>query len=139
MGIGDAIDLARLAQAAPVLAAGLLLLAAAAWIYRQARRGIGDVASEARLSAARQGKRIGELEIAVAALDLYRRQLAYCLAEDGVEVPFWPPDGPDQPRTRRRPLELDDEPTDYAAPAPRVPVPPLPDDVGARHRRPAIL
>lgn len=133
MGIGDVVDLARLAQAAPVLAGGVLLLAAAAWLYRQGRRANADTAAEARMSAGRQGKRIGELEIALQSLDLWRRQLVHELVDQDIDVPFWPPDGPDQPQRPRR--RVDDDATDYAAPAPRVPVPPLPDDVGARHRR----
>lgn len=138
--VGDALDLARLP--APWIAVAVLALSAAGWVYRQSGRRVDDAKAEARLSAGRQGKRLGELENAVTALNLYRRQLAYALAEAGVDPPFWPPDGPDQPRARRRrPPEnvdedlADDDATDYAPP--RVPVPPLPEDVGARHRRPA--
>jgi hypothetical protein len=135
--IGDALDLARLP--APWIAVAVLALSASAWVYRQTGRRVADVANEARLSAGRQGKRIGELENAVTALNLWRRQAAYALAEADVDPPYWPPDGPDQPRARRRRVDedLDDDATDYAAP--RVPVPPLPADLGARHRRPADL
>jgi hypothetical protein len=134
--LSDAADLARIAQSAPWIAVGVLALVAAAWVYRQSRRAIAAAKAEMQLSALRQGKRLGELEKVCELLLLRRRQVEWELLDMGVELPYWPPDGPEQPRPRRRqPVEdqADDEPTDYSPP--RVPVPPLPADLGARHRR----
>jgi hypothetical protein len=134
--LSTAADLASLAQAAPWLAVGVLTLVAAAWVYRQGRRQNALTRAELQTSAVRQGKRLGELEKVCELLLLRRRQVEYELLNLGVELPYWPPDGPDQPRPRRRePAAVDqaDEDTAYAPPR----VPPLPADIGARHRRTA--
>jgi hypothetical protein len=143
--LSTAADLASLAQAAPWLAVGVLALVAAAWVYRQGRRQNATTKAELQTSAVRQGKRLGELEKVCELLILRRKQVEYELLALGVDLPFWPPDGPDQPRPRRREPVQDvaedqdgEADTAYAAPE-RVPVPPLPSDIGARHRRPATL
>lgn len=121
--LSTAADVLSLAQAAPWLAVGVLALVAAAWVYRQSRRAVRDLRDEVGRSAASQGKRIGELEKGVGLLDLRRRQTEAALLDEDVELPYWPPDGPQQPRPRRRDV---DEDQDYA-----------PDDLGPEtlHRR----
>jgi hypothetical protein len=101
-----------------------------------------------RRSNVPQGERLGRLERMASEERTRRRQLEAVLAELGVPLPFWPPDGPNQPRARVMPAprppvsgfptadeDLDDELTDYTAER-RIPVPPLPDSSAfARHRR----
>jgi hypothetical protein len=114
--------------------AGVLLLAAA---------GIGR---RLMSSLQRIGARVGELERVSESERTRRRQVEAELAELGVPLPYWPPDGPHAPRTRRPAPDLDDaEDLDDEEPAPapetavnRVPVPPLPPAeraIAARHRR----
>jgi hypothetical protein len=142
--LGAAADLAQLAGAAPWLAVGALCLAASAWIYRQQRRGLVEARRESAASAARQGKRLGELERETALLKLRRQQVEWVLLDLGIPLPMWPPDGPDQPRPRRRNVDedladdVDEDLADDVEPMTterRIPVPPLPLDLGARHRR----
>jgi hypothetical protein len=118
----------------------------------------GRVARNARRSAFRQGERLGELERRADSERTRRQQVESLLIGLGVPLPYWPPDGPLQPRDRRssgwtpssaagpqedfRSDDLDDD--DDLADDPetavrRVPVPPLPDALGARHRRTAAL
>lgn len=133
--LSTAADIAQLASAAPWLAVGALSLVAAAWVYRQGRRAVKTAEDRCAVSAMRQGKRIGELERAAGLLDLRRRQVEWELIDLGVNLPPWPPDGPPPPPRPRQAAEelVDDDPaTDFA---PRIPVPPLPADIGARHRR----
>jgi hypothetical protein len=118
--LSTAADVLSLAQAAPWLAVGVLALVAAAWVYRQSRRAVREVRDEAARSAASQGKRLGELEKAVGLLDLRRRQTEAALLDEDVELPYWPPDGPQQPRRRRDVDELGPETMQR-----RVPIPPL--------------
>jgi hypothetical protein len=113
-----------------------------------------------RRSARPQGERLGLLEQEFALERTRRRQLEDVLWEEGINLPPWPPDGlrrPSRPRSYEPysgrgpwpqdgvPLPPDDE-DDQADEleelgpetiARRVPVPPLPADVGARHRREA--
>jgi hypothetical protein len=150
--LSTAADLAQLATAAPWLAVSALALVAVAWTYRQARRAVRAAEDRADLSAARQGKRLGQLEKALALLDLRRRQVEDVLLDEGVELPIWPPDGPDQrraaPRRRRDyaphsesdPWAQDGVPLPHDEPGTehlplRVPVPPLDPAVGERYRR----
>lgn len=131
--LSTAADLTQLAAAAPWLAVGVLSLAVAAWVYRQGRRAVKAAEDRCAVSAVRQGKRIGDLEHTVGLLDLRRRQVEWELLDQGLELPPWPPDGAPRPRPRNTPDEVAGGPdTEYA---PRVPVPPLPADVAARHRR----
>lgn len=97
-------------------------------------------------SARPQGERLGEIERRQELERTRRRQVEALLLDLGVQLPYWPPDGPNQPRPRpyRDDMadELDDPADDVDELGPetiarRVPVPPLPDDVGARHRREA--
>jgi hypothetical protein len=114
-----------------------LLLALAAGIARRI----------SRRSARPQGERLGEIERRQELERTRRRQIEAVLLDLGVPLPYWPPDGPNQPRPRPAPAPLDDELDDDQADqleelgpetmTRRVPVPPLPADVGARHRREA--
>lgn len=134
--LSTAADVAQLASAAPWLAVGALSLVAAAWVYRQSRRAVRVAEDRCARSAARQGERLGKLEKTAGLLDLRRRQVEWTLLELGVELPPWPPDGPPPARRRRDDEDQGDvfvEPN--ATEVRRVPVPPLPDGVGARHRR----
>jgi hypothetical protein len=117
------------------LFATLILALAAAIARRISRR-----------SARPQGERIGDLERQFYLERTRRRQVEAVLLDLGVPLAYWPPDGPNQPRPRPAPAPLDDEDDDQADDfeelgpetiARRVPVPPLPADVGARHRREA--
>lgn len=114
------------------------------------------VASTARRSARLQGERIGELERRASLEQTRRRQVEAVLLDDGLRLPYWPPDGPNQPRISRwEPSPVDDHddhhddhddhrddvddlderyPQTYAVPA----VPPFsPEEASrlARHRR----
>lgn len=139
--IADALQVAG--AAGPWLALALVLLGIAARIARNARA-----------SATRQGERIGELERRADSERDRRRQVEALLLDLAVPLPYWPPDGPDQPRHRRErtfapysepgpwaddgvPLPDDEPMTDFAPE--RVPVPPLPEGFGARHRRTASI
>jgi hypothetical protein len=136
--LGDVLDLVKLTVAAPWIAATVVSLVTCAWLYRQYRRGLTDLDARLSLSAARQGERLGKLEKVSELLALRRRQVEAELIDLGVDLPYWPPDGPTQPRARLRPRadeDLADEPTAAEFARSRVPVPPLPADIGARHRR----
>lgn len=137
--LSTAADVASLAQAAPWLAVGLLSLVASAWVYRQGRRSVREVEERSSLSAVRQGKRLGELTQQVGLLDLRRRQVEWVLLDEGLDLPYWPADGPQQPRPRQRPADVDEDQADdeplFTAEAPRIPVPPLDPEISARHRR----
>ena len=125
--LSTAADVLSLAQAAPWLAVGVLALVAAAWVYRQSRRAVRELRDESARSAASQGKRLGELEKAVGLLDLRRRQVEAALLDEDVELPYWPPDGPQQRRPRRRDVD-EDYADDELGPETiqrRIPVPPL--------------
>lgn len=136
--LSDAADLAQLAQLAPWLAVSLLALFAVGWVYRQSRRQLAAAEERQRESNRRQGERIGELEQTVGLLDLRRRQVEWVLLDEGLELPYWPPDGPQQPRARRRDVDEDqDDAGPRTAAAPYLPVPPLPEGIAARHRRDA--
>jgi hypothetical protein len=125
--LSTAVDLAQLAQAAPWLAVGLLALSASAWVYRQGRLSRKAAEERSQASARAQGKRLGDLERQVGMLDLRRRQVEYALLDGGVDLPYWPADGPAQPHPGR-----DNEPSEER----RAPVPPLPDLATIRrHRR----
>jgi hypothetical protein len=143
--LSDVVTFAALAQQAPALVLAAVALLLALWGYRAARR--SDVDLEARLSVSnvRQGKRLGKVEQDVALLDMRRRITEEELAEDGIRLSYWPPDG--RKSSGHQLLENDprqedfppDDPDDDDAPlteARRVPVPPLPPHEGiARHRR----
>jgi hypothetical protein len=141
--LSTAADLVSLAQLAPWLAVGVLALFASGWVYRQSRRQVNAVEARAQASAARQGKRLGELEKLVALEKLRRQQVEWVLLDEGVDLPLWPADGPDQPRPRRAPTRDDrddrddrDLGSDYTADLPiRTPVPPLPQGLAGGHRR----
>ena len=133
--LSTAADVLSLAEAAPWVAVGVLALVAAAWVYRQSRRALADLRAEVTRSAAAQGKRLGELEKGTGLLDLRRRQVEYALADAGLELPYWPADGPQQPRHRR---DVDEDLADELGPETmqrRIPVPPLDPAVGRGHRR----
>jgi hypothetical protein len=117
-----------------------LLLALAAAIARRI----------SRRSARPQGERLGELERLVESERTRRRQSERELYERyGVELPYWPPDGPSQPRPHNYepysgpgpwpedgvPLPHDEDQVDDVEPATtRAPsIPPLPDY--PQHRR----
>lgn len=118
------------------------LLAAAAGV---ARRLTG--------SLRRIGERAGELERVTESERTRRRQVEAELTALGVRLPYWPPDGPYQPRPVTSASVADDgyddeDPADdddgwAPAPAPEtdvrpIPVPPLPPAervIAARHRR----
>lgn len=144
--LSDVVTFAALAQQAPALVLAAVALLLALWGYRQARR--ADAALEARLavSGVRQGKRIGKVEQGVLLLDMRRRITEEELADDGIRLSYWPPDGrrssgrqllEDDPRQENFPP--DDDLDDGDAPlteARRIPIPPLPPHEGiARHRR----
>jgi hypothetical protein len=89
-----------------------------------------------RRSARPQGERLGQIERLVESERTRRRQAERELYERyGVELPYWPPDGPNQPRPAPRPYDDEDradEPADArtrSAPS----IPPLPDY--PQHRR----
>jgi hypothetical protein len=139
--LSTAADALAVAQAAPWLAVGVLALVAAAWVFRQGRRSLQAAEDRLSLSAVRQGKRLGELTQQVGLLDLRRRQVEWVLVDEGLELPYWPADGPDQPRPRPRPRrDVDEDQADEltehgTTERPRIPVPPLDPEVAARHRR----
>jgi hypothetical protein len=140
--------------AGPWLALALVLLGIAGRIARAARR-----------SAVLQGQRIGELERVTNSEKTRRQQVESVLRDLGVPLPYWPPDGPLQPfdrrifggaassswssqedfpdsgkpRDERRPADVDEDLADEdpETAVRRIPVPPLPDELGARHRRTA--
>lgn len=109
-----------------------------------------------RRSARPQGERIGEVERVIRLERTRRQQVEATLIGLGVPLPYWPPDGLLQPRDRRFSGEasssswssqedfrrddagdVDEHLADDETAVRRVPVPPLPDDLGARHRRAA--
>lgn len=135
--LSTAADLAQLAGTAPWLAVGLLSLVASAWVYRQSRRALQTLRDDVARSATSQGRRIGDTEKLTGLLDLRRRQVEAVLLDEGVALPYWPPDGPQQQRPRR-PLEVDEDLADDLGPETmqrRVPVPPLDPAVARGHRR----
>jgi hypothetical protein len=103
----------------------------------------------ARRSAKPQGERLGEVERLVYSEQTRRRQAERELYERyGIELPYWPPDGPHQARpvSGFRPvLQNEDQDDELPPPAPetsieyvRPAVPPFPEDERqrlARHRR----
>lgn len=115
--------------------AAVLLSVAAAVARRVARR-----------SARPQGERLGELERRLDQERTRRLQVEDVLGDYGVELPWWPPDGP---IPRRRPArvsgfpttdedELPDELPEDVTRERRIPVPPLPESERqrlARHAR----
>lgn len=134
--LSTAADLAQLAQMAPWLAVSLLSLLASLWVYRQSGKRLQAAEDRLQGSANRQGERLGELEHTTGLLDLRRRITEEELLEDGIRLSHWPPDGPrPQPAPRRYDDDqADEEPrTNFVPSSP--PVPPLPSDIGARHRR----
>jgi hypothetical protein len=145
--LSDVVTFAALAQQAPALVLAGVALLLALWGYRQARR--ADTLLEARLavSGVRQGKRLGKVEQDVLLLDMRRRITEEELAEDGIRLSYWPPDGrkssgrqllEDDPRQEDFPPEDPDDPDVPFTEARRIPVPPLPPHDGiARHRRSA--
>lgn len=133
--LSDAADLARLAQIAPWLAVGVLSLVAAAWVYRQSRRAVLAAENRALASAARQGRRLGELEKLTGLLDLRRRQVEAALLDEGVSLPYWPPDGPQQARARARDVDEDLADDELETIQRRIPVPPLDPAMAGPHRR----
>src|SRR4051794_13993713 len=96
--LSDVVTLAALVQQAPALVLAAVALLFAGWTFRQARR--ADAALEARLavSAVRQGKRLGQAEHTLGLLDMRRRIVEEELAEDGIRLSYWPPDGRRSPR-----------------------------------------
>lgn len=98
-----------------------------------------------RRSARPQGERIGEVERVIRLERTRRQQVEATLIGLGVPLPYWPPDGPNQPRPvgyPRRDVDQRDVEDDLdelrTAEAPRPPVPPpSPDEAArfARHRR----
>ena len=142
----DVVTFAVLAQQAPALVLAAVALLLALWTYRQARR--SDVALEARLTASnvRQGERLGKVEQATSLLDMRRRITEEELAEDGVRLSYWPPDGRRSSggQLLERGLRQEDFPPDDQGDAEepltearRIPVPPLPPHEFTRHRRSA--
>lgn len=79
-------------------AAAVLLSLAAAVARRVARR-----------SARPQGERLGELERRQDLERTRRLQLEAVLAGYGVDLPYWPPDGPNQRRPAPAPRHRDDD------------------------------
>lgn len=67
------------------------------------------VARAARASAQRQGERIGELEKRAALERTRRLQVESVLIDDGLRLPYWPPDGPIEYRPRPGRF-IDDDP-----------------------------
>jgi hypothetical protein len=132
--LSTAADVLQFAQTAPWVAVGVLALVAAAWVYRQGRRGLAELRAHVDGSAERQGKRLGDLEKSTGMLDLRRRQVEYALADAGLELPYWPADG----APHRRPRDVDEDQADELGPDTmqrRIPVPPLDPAVGRSHRR----
>jgi hypothetical protein len=88
-----------------------------------------------RRGAQPQGERLGEVERLIESERTRRRQIERELYERyGVELPYWPPDGPNQPRPRWTDDDdqADDEP-EAATTTVRPSIPPLPDY--SHHRR----
>jgi hypothetical protein len=93
-----------------------------------------------RRSARPQGERLGQIERLVESERTRRRQAERELYERyGVELPYWPPDGPNQPRPAPRYRDDDEDQADElpdartrSAPS----IPPLPDY--PQHRRQAL-
>jgi hypothetical protein len=87
-----------------------------------------------RRSARPQGERLGELERRLDLEQTRRKQIEAVLIDDGLRLPYWPPDGPNQYRPRR---DADDDRDDRRdAPSTALdplPIPPLPDY--PQHRR----
>jgi hypothetical protein len=92
-----------------------------------------------RRSARPQGERLGELERLVLLEQTRRRQIEAVLIDDGLPLPYWAPDGPNQYRGRpRRDVDEDDRRDDRRDEPPStaldpLPIPPLPDY--PHHRR----
>ena len=111
-----------------------LLLALAAAIARRI----------SRRSAKPQGERLGSLERVLESERTRRRQVEALLVQRyGIQLPYWPPDGPNQPRPPADRWDddedQDDEDDDDLGPETlhrRIPVPPLDPAISARHRRP---
>jgi hypothetical protein len=84
-----------------------------------------------RRSARPQGERLGTLERLVESERTRRRQVEAQLVDLGVPLPYWPPDGPNQPRpSRREDVEdlADEDDRDrwpMTTEAPRPPLPPM--------------
>jgi hypothetical protein len=132
-----------------LVVAGLLLVAAL------------FLARQLWASVRRLGARIGEMERVSESERTRRRQVEAVLQDEGIPLPYWPPDGPHQPAAARFPAQsrssgwpapprtedfpADDEDEPYADEGEnftrehgRIPVPPLPESERqrlARHRR----
>jgi hypothetical protein len=135
--LSTAADLVSLAAAAPWLAVAVLSLLLCLWVYRQGRRGLAELRKDCAGSARAQGERIGQLERDVDLLSVRRRQIEAALEDDGLRLPWWPPDGP-RPRDIVREDRGPAEPYTTEASSPLPPVPPFPEDEAARlarHRR----
>lgn len=96
-----------------------------------------SVARQQRRSARTQGERLGELERRAELERTRRLQVEAVLADYNVDLPWWPPDGPNQRRPEPRYRDDDRDQVDDRDDAPattRAPsVPPLPDY--PHHRR----
>jgi hypothetical protein len=89
-----------------------------------------------RRSARPQGERLGDLERRLTLEQTRRRQIEAVLIDDGLRLPYWPPDGPNQYRpTLRADDDRDDrELLDQAPATAHAPsIPPLPEY--PHHRR----
>lgn len=88
------------------------------------------VARGARASAQRQGERIGQLERRADLEQTRRQQIESELIDDGLRLPFWPPDGPIERQLRPAPRIYDD--ADVEPVTAEVHRPPVP---ASRHRQ----
>lgn len=144
--LSDVTTVAGLVQSAPALAVAVCALLFAAWSFRASRKNLERAESRLGLSAVRQGKRLGRLETGLRLLDMRRLITEEELGDVGIRLSYWPPDGRRGYARDDRDDDRDDEDTadedqaDDDGPlteARRIPVPPLPPEVAARHRRPA--
>lgn len=78
----------------------------------------GGIAKRLWTSLRLQGARIGEVERIADSERTRRRQVESVLADLGVPLPYWPPDGPDVAVARRRKAA---SPASPASPAPDYP------------------
>jgi hypothetical protein len=115
VSIGDLVGNGAQTPLVVVIASGLLAIA-------------GFIGKRAAASMARQGARVGRLEIVAAAEQTRRRQLEQCLREFGFPLPYWDGDPPELYLTPARPArsyddDVDERPETATTEAYRPPVP----------------
>lgn len=137
--VSDVTTVAGLVQQAPALAVAVCALLFAAWSFRAHRKALAQAEARLGLSAVRQGKRLGRVETGLQLLDMRRLITEEELADIGVRLSYWPPDGRrGYAHDDRDDDQVDEDDVEPMTEARRIPVPPLTPaatEAAARHRR----